>query len=219
MHSQYPRKPFVARGSNVIRCDDCKLPAVACMCSDTLTSQASCDFWLLMHHDEFYKPTNTGRLIQRTFSSTQCSRWSRLEPTEDLISALADPEVSPCIVFPEAPDYADRMIKDLSELPNRPLFIIPDGTWRQARRIFRHSRYLDTLPVIEPTIAFDSRYSLRSSGEENHVCTAEVAAALLFQIGDAEAGNTLLQNFETFNQRYYASKGRNLNVKEDASKR
>ena len=25
----------------------------------------------------------------------------------------------------------------------RPVFIILDGTWRQARRMFRHSRYLD----------------------------------------------------------------------------
>lgn len=210
----FPRKPFNARGSKVSRCENCRLPESCCICSALRHTQAAADFWLLMHHNEFYKPSNTGRLILQSFPSAGVSEWQRLSMTVEFEALLQQRPGDACLVFPEAPDYSHRMVRDVSDLSARPLFIIPDGTWRQARRIFRHSAYLQDLPVIEPEVLQHSRYFLRKSDTEHHLCTAEVAVALLEQLGDREGAEVLIHNFRLFNEGYYASKGRNLQVAE-----
>ncbi|QEW08210.1 tRNA-uridine aminocarboxypropyltransferase [Nitrincola iocasae] len=206
----FPRKPFNARGSKVVRCDACRLPESFCICADICVAESAADFWLLMHHNEFYKPSNTGRQILQTFPGSGVSEWQRLQTQPEFETLLKQRKGSICLVFPEAPDYKHRMIKNTLELEGRPLFVIPDGTWRQARRIFRHSEYLQDLPVIEPRVLEGSCYFLRNSGPEHHLCTAEVAVALLAQMGDDIGASALLHNFKLFNERYYAAKGRNL---------
>lgn len=206
----FPRKPFNARGSKVVRCDACRLPESFCICSDICVAESAADFWLLMHHNEFYKPSNTGRQILQTFPGSGVSEWQRLHMQPEFETLLKQRNGSVCLVFPEAPDYKHRMITNTLELEGRPLFVIPDGTWRQARRIFRHSEYLQDLPVIEPRVLKESSYFLRSSDHEHHLCTAEIAVALLVQLGDELGASALMHNFKLFNDRYHASKGRNL---------
>ena len=209
----YPRKPFNARGSKVTRCQRCCLPETSCICAALKQADSMADFWLLMHHNEFYKPSNTGRIICHTFPDTGVSEWQRLAMSPAFEDTLIKRRSSACIVFPAEADYQHRMIECPSELPDRPLFIIPDGTWRQARRIFRHSEYLQDLPVIEPKALAKSSYFLRKADIDHHLCTAEVAIALLEQMGDQQASDALMHNFNLFNQKYYAAKGRSMQTK------
>ncbi|GGO88152.1 DTW domain-containing protein [Marinobacterium nitratireducens] len=202
----HPRKPFVARGSNILRCDSCLMPAVRCICSYRVEVEASARFWLLTHRKEVYKPTNTGRLILDTIAGSEVFEWSRTEPEERFLERLGSPEFDPYIVFPSAPDYADRMVEFEAKPGREPVFIILDGTWRQARRMFRHSRYLDRVPVIEPRTTRQTRYDLRTQVESHHLCTAEVAAAMLEQIGDHTSAGILDAYFEVFNEYYHASR-------------
>jgi len=202
------RKPFVARGSGVKRCDGCRLPTDACICQWRQLVAVECEFWLLTHHNELYKPTNTGRLILDSIAQTRIFEWSRTEPSPDLLAALQDERYSPCLVFPSGDDYVHRMLERVPGGERIPAFIILDGTWRQARRIFRHSRYLHHLPVIEPNRKRSSRYKLRRSTDDAHLCTAEVAIALLEQVGAREAAAHLEGYFERFNERYIGSRRR-----------
>ncbi|WP_020680506.1 tRNA-uridine aminocarboxypropyltransferase [Marinobacterium rhizophilum] len=200
------RKPFVARGSRVTRCEHCLMPQVRCICEYRVKLQAQARFWLLTHRNEVYKPTNTGRLILDTIAHSRTFQWSRTEPEPDLLEQLASPELDPYLVFPAAPDYDQRMVEFEPKEGREPVFIILDGTWRQARRMFRHSRYLDQVPVIEPRTLRQTRYDLRTQAEDHHLCTCEVAAALLEQIGDTQSAEVLDAYFEVFNEYYHASR-------------
>lgn len=203
----HPRRPFVARGSRVERCPSCLLTHRTCICDFRIQVQGQARFCLLTHRKEFYKPTNTGRLIAEALAGTEVLEWSRTEPCQRLEELLADPTLAPCIVFPPAEDYQQRMITQPAVEDGRtPLFIIPDGTWRQARRIFRHSRYLDGLPVISLQQTMDSRYHLRKKIEADQLCTAEVAIAMLEQIGDTHSARVLDAYFDIFNEHYRASR-------------
>ncbi|KAA0874510.1 tRNA-uridine aminocarboxypropyltransferase [Nitrincola tapanii] len=204
------RRPFLARGSKVKRCPACQLAISFCACQDYKQVQSIADFWLLMHHDEFYKPSNTGQLILKTFPQSGCSEWARLQMAESFELLLQRRQHNACLVFPIESDYVHREVTDLETLGDTPLFIILDGTWRQARRMFRHSPYLAQLPVFQPQVERGSHYQLRSSGPEHHLCTAEIAVAVLEQLGDETAAAALAHNFALFNQRYAASKGRFL---------
>lgn len=204
--SQAPRKPFIARGSKIRRCSGCYLPATSCVCSDKPNIKASAVFWLLTHNDECYKPTNTGRLIVDTIQGSKVFKWSRTDPDPGFMRALADQAYAPCIVFPSGDSYQERMVGSVSLVGKIPAFIILDGTWRQARRMFRLSRYLDHLPVIEPTSGIVSRYQLRQSAENHHLCTAEVGAAILREVQDHSSADVLDAYFDLFNAEYYASR-------------
>lgn len=205
---QPPRRPYLARGAGVKRCEGCRLPQEVCICDQRQQVPAGCQFWLLTHHNEFYKPTNTGRLILDSIRNTRIFEWSRVNPPEALLEALADPRYAPCIVFPAGEDYQQRMIEAPAADGRIPVFIILDGTWRQARRMFRHSRYLQHLPVIEPRTERLSRYQLRRSTVPEHLCTAEVAIALLEEFGEARAAAHLEGYFERFNRNYIESRRR-----------
>lgn len=87
-----------------------------------------------------------------------------------------------------------------------PLFIMLDGTWPEARKMFRKSPYLDHLPVISVDLSRLSAYRLREIHAEGQYCTAEVAIALLDLAGDTEAATSLGEHFTRFKTRYLAGK-------------
>ena len=206
-----PRKPFVTRGANVKRCEQCRLPITACICEYRSEVESQVEFVVLMHRYETYKPTNTGRLIADSIAKTHVIEWQgRKEPGDELTALLNDPAYQPMIVFPPAEDYLERMTSPVQVQQNagKPLLILLDGTWRQARRIFRHSDYLQHLPVISLDEVRESSYGLRKAIHEGQLCTAEVAIALLEQLGDEPAANHLNAYFKRFNQHYVASRGR-----------
>lgn len=204
--TEHPRRPFLARGSNVIRCEQCQMPAKACICDFQVNAQAQARFWLLTHRKELYKPTNTGRLIVDTIRDSEVFPWSRTEPDAEFLDQLHDPGFDPYIVFPEGEGYEERMVEFEHKPGRKPVFIILDGTWRQARRIFRQSEYLQGVPVIQPKTQRKTRYNLRKPNEEHHLCTAEVAAVMLAQMGDQASADLLDAYFDVFNAHYYASR-------------
>ncbi|MGM0856594.1 MAG: tRNA-uridine aminocarboxypropyltransferase [Pseudomonadota bacterium] len=211
-HPRPPRREFKARGSFVTRCEGCNLPELNCLCPYRVTAQSHAQVWLLTHRIEHYKPTNTGRLIGDVLAHTQVFTWHRTAPDERLIALLKDPRYAPFVVFPDdQPDYADRVVSmeavsDAKRSGKIPVYILLDGTWRQARRIFRKSPYLDALPVLPLRTARETRYRLRKPASSSHLCTVEVAAELLRQGGDATAADVLDDYFDVFNDSYAASR-------------
>ncbi len=211
------RREFKARGSTVTRCDICRLPALNCLCPYRVQAESLTRFWLITHSLEHLKPTNTGRLIADVLPSTEVFTWYRTAPDEQLLELLADERFAPFVIFPDdQPDYADRVVgmeavhdaKDPATGTGAriPVFIILDGTWRQARRIFRRSPYLDGLPVLPLATERETRYRLRKPASKAHLCTAEVAVELLRQAGDGDAGQVLDDYFDAFNDSYGASR-------------
>ncbi|SJN10721.1 hypothetical protein CZ787_04310 [Halomonas citrativorans] len=211
-HPRPPRREFKARGSFVIRCEGCNLPALNCLCPYQVKAESHAQVWLLTHPLEHYKPTNTGRLIGDVLAQTQVFTWYRTAPDAQLTELLADPRYVPFVIFPDdQPDYADRVVgmdavHSAKQASRIPVFIILDGTWRQARRMFRKSAYLDALPVLPLHTERETRYRLRKPASKAHLCTAEVAIELLRQGGDNNAAAVLDDYFDVFNDSYAASR-------------
>ena len=89
---------------------------------------------------------------------------------------------------------------------NRPLFVLLDATWPEARKMFRKSPYLDHLPVLSLQPEHISRYRLRRSRRDDHFCTSEVAALCLDLAGDAQAAQTLEAYLDVFTHHYLQAK-------------
>ncbi|UYG07339.1 tRNA-uridine aminocarboxypropyltransferase [Halomonas sp. M4R1S46] len=211
-HPRPPRREFKARGSFVTRCEGCNLPALNCLCPYRVQAGSRARVWLLTHPLEHHKPTNTGRLIRDVLPETEVFTWYRTAPDARLLALLDDARYAPFVIFPDDhEDYAHRVVgmdRVMAEVhaDKVPVFIILDGTWRQARRIFRKSPYLASLPVLPLATERLTRYRLRKPASAAHLCTVEVAVELLRQAGDAEAAGILDDYFDAFNDSYAASR-------------
>lgn len=200
-------RPFLARGNRVLRCQRCLLPHKNCLCATLQPQQARSRFCLVMFDTEPMKPSNTGRLIADILPETQAFGWSRTEPDAALLAAVQTADYQPMVVFPGAYADADRQVLTTPPIGGKPpLFIMLDGTWTEARKMFRKSPWLDSFPVMSLDVATPSRYTLREAHAPGQHCTAEVAAALLEQAGDVPAAQALQQHFERFRQAYLAGK-------------
>lgn len=199
-------RPFQARGGSIIRCEGCGLPEIHCACHLKPSAIPDADFCLLMYDTEPMKPSNTGRLIADVFpENTSAFLWSRTNPDDALLALLNNPDFSPVVVFPDSyvREEEERVtLTSTAALPKRPLYILLDGTWSEARKMFRKSPYLDQFPVISVQPETLSAYRLRVAAHDNHLCTAEVAGCLLQQQGDLAAATILQQWFALFRERY-----------------
>jgi DTW domain-containing protein len=201
-------KPFVARGSKTIRCPSCRLAASHCLCAWRPRVEAESAVCLLMHDVEALKPSNTGWLIADVVTDTSAFGWLRTEIDPILPALLSDPQWQPYLVFPGEYAAPERVVSEVELAPGkRPLFVLLDATWTEARKMFRKSPYLDHLPVLSFKPEQLSRYRLRRSTRGDHLCTAEVAALCLELAGDQRAGDALGAYLDVFSQHYLAAKG------------
>jgi DTW domain-containing protein YfiP len=158
------------------------------------------------------KPSNTGWLIADVVTDTFAFGWARTEVAPGLLALLADPQWQPYVVFPGEFADAGRVLTELPLEPagalaaKRPLFVLLDATWPEARKMFRKSPYLDGLPVLSLAPEQVSRYVLRRSKRGDHFCTAEVAALCLDLAGEAHASLTLDAYLDVFTHHYLQAK-------------
>lgn len=202
-------RPFKARGSRVERCSECLVAKPNCICEYRHPVTADVSFWLLMHRKEQYKPTNTGRLIGDILPSSRFFIWHRTEPDNELISLLDSQDHQVYLVFPPDDGETDRVQPiPVPVQSGKPIvFLLLDGTWRQARKIYRQSNYLQRLPLIQLSAATESNYGMRKALMPHHLCTVEVAIQLLEQTRQEQAGKVLQQYFDVFNRNYRFSRG------------
>jgi DTW domain-containing protein YfiP len=153
------------------------------------------------------KPSNTGWLIADVVADTFAFGWARTEVAPELLALLNDPQWQPYVVFPA--EFADdaRVVHDVAHVTNkRPLFILLDGTWDEARKMFRKSPYLQNFPVLSLQPEQLSRYQLRRAQSEAHLCTAEVGALCLDLANDSQVAAALNAYFEVFTEHYLKAK-------------
>lgn len=162
---------------------------------------------LLMHDTEPLKPTNTGWLIADIIDDTTAFGWQRTSVDEQLLALLEQPHWQPYIVFPGEFVEPQRVVTEVVREPGkRPLFILLDATWTEARKMFRKSPYLDRFPVLSLQPEQLSRYRLRRSKRDDHFCTAEVAAMCLELAADQRAAEALDAYLDVFSAHYLGAK-------------
>ncbi|MGY4534264.1 DTW domain-containing protein YfiP [Pseudomonas sp. TE3786] len=200
-------KPFTARGSRAPRCEGCRVIAEYCLCHLRPKVPTNAGMFLLMHDVEALKPTNTGWLIADLVTDTFAYRWFRTSVEPEIPALLNDPQWQPYLVFPGEFVAPERVVTEVNVAEGkRPLFILLDATWTEARKMFRKSPYLDKFPVLSLQPEQLSRYRLRRSKRDDHLCTSEVAALCLELAGEPRAGAALDAYLDVFTAHYLGAK-------------
>lgn len=128
--------------------------------------------YLLTHQREFKRPSNTGKIITDTDSSiAEAILWERKDPSKEILRSIEDENTVLLFNNPEAEIITDELAYDN--------FIILDGTWQEAKKIYNKSPYLRDIKTINLQTGRKSIYKLRRNQKENGLCTAECVSELL----------------------------------------
>lgn len=202
------------RGSRVLRCERCLLAQPDCICAERPTLTCRSAFCFLMYHGEACKPSNTGRLIADIAPDHHAFLWHRTEHDPRLLALLQDPRYAPILVFPHEYAAPQRCIARPQQVAGlnagkTPLFVMLDGTWREARKMF-NSPYLAGLPVLGVQPRQASRYLMRDAAMSYQLCTVEVGIAVLHLAEETAVADALAAYFTRFCRNYAAIKPRLL---------
>ena len=201
-------KPFLARGgSKAERCSGCRLVLSHCLCALRPDVEVTAGVCLIMADIEPLKPSNTGWLVADVVADTFAFGWARTEVDPALLALLRDEQWQPYVVFPGEFVASQRVVTAVQPTTSkRPLFVLLDATWPEARKMFRKSPYLDHLPVLSLQSDVLSGYKLRRSQRAEHFCTSEVAAMFLELAGEAHAARVLDAYLDVFTNHYLQAK-------------
>lgn len=147
--------------------------------------------YLLTHQREFKRPSNTGKIVTEQLGTiAKTISWERKKPDQELLDSIRDGNTVLLFNNPES-----EIIRD--ELPYDN-FIILDGTWQEAAKIYNKSPYLKNLRSINLQTGSKSTYTLRRNQRENGLCTAECVIELLKLKGQKESAEKLKTAFQEF---------------------
>ena len=173
------------------RCERCQRPLDHCLCPLIPALDSRTRVVLLQHHSETNHALNTARLAALGLTNAELRVG---EVFDDLPALLATPGYRPALLFPG--DQA-RVLAPYQQAHDEPLLlIVPDGTWRKARKLLYLNPLLEALPRVTLGAVAPSRYRLRKAPEAGALSTIEAVVGALNALEQPASFDALLAPFE-----------------------
>ncbi|WP_278928966.1 tRNA-uridine aminocarboxypropyltransferase [Pseudomonas qingdaonensis] len=184
-----------------IHCERCLRPQTHCLCALIPRLDSRTRVLLLQHPSEVNHALNTARLAALGL----CNAELRVgEVFEDLEQWLTQPGYRTGLLFPgEGAQALQAYAGD-----ERPwLLVVPDGTWRKARKLLHVNPLLATLPRVTLGALQPSRYRLRKAPGEGALSTIEAVTQALNVLEAPALFDALLRPFDALIEGQIAAMG------------
>ncbi|WP_349974632.1 DTW domain-containing protein [Pseudomonas sp. WHRI 8519] len=173
------------------RCERCQRPLDHCLCPLIPSLDSRTRVVLLQHPSETSHALNTARLAALGLVNAELRVGEVFEDLSDLLSA---PGYRPVLLFP---GEQAQVLAAYGDAEGRPLMlIVPDGTWRKARKLLYLNPLLEALPRVTLAQVSPSRYRLRKAPEPGAVSTIEAVVQALNVLEQPACFDALLRPFE-----------------------
>lgn len=170
------------------RCERCVRPLSHCLCHLIPRLPSRTRVLVLQHPDEVGHALNTARLAALGLENGE------LRVGEVFADLPLDPAYRACLLFPG--DSAQSLPLAPLTSDARPLMlVVPDGTWRKARKLLHLNPVLAALPRVCLPSGLSSRYRLRKAPGEGALATIE-AIAVALELQEGTSFEALLRPFE-----------------------
>lgn len=173
------------------RCARCLRPVSHCLCACITVVPNRTRVLLLQHPDEQKHPLNTGRLAVLGLQRAELLVGEHFPQLGQIISAAE----SVFLLFPTADQTLLRPLV-ASPTGEPALLIVPDGTWRKARKIMYANPVLSTLPHLSLPMGEPSQYKVRKASEPAAVSTIEAIVRTLTVLEPEQNFQPVLKPFE-----------------------
>jgi len=172
------------------RCSVCGASLTLCMCAELPRLNLRTRIALVIHHRELARSSNTGLLAHQSLVNSEVRIRGESREVLDL-TGLLSPEYRSLLFYPS--DDALELDHELVCHDVRPIqLIVPDGTWRQARKI--HSRHpeLKDIPRVKISAPNHGIFQLRAQSRPERMATLQaIACALRIIEGDLVAAQLM----------------------------
>jgi DTW domain-containing protein YfiP len=163
------------------------MPPRWCICAGFQTVDCPVQVNVLVHHREYWRPSSTGRLIERVVPQSRCAVYRYDIPVTPEAIGI-DSKRPLWILHPLGEPLS------ASAAPDGLQVLLLDGAWREATRMMRAVEGWGrrvSLPMTGP-----SRYWLRSQHGAGNYSTIEALLFLLRALGHNAAEAALRLQFE-----------------------
>ncbi|MBC3501690.1 DTW domain-containing protein [Pseudomonas sp. SWRI59] len=173
------------------RCERCQRPLDHCLCPLIPSLGSRTRIVLLQHPSETAHALNTARLAALGLNNAELRVGEVFEGLDEL---LATPGYRAALLFPG--DQA-QVLTAYTEVDDQPLLlIVPDGTWRKARKLLYLNPMLAALPRVTLGAVAPSRYRLRKAPEAGALSTLEAVVEALNVLEQPVSFDALLKPFD-----------------------
>ncbi|MBS7661279.1 DTW domain-containing protein [Pseudomonas lalucatii] len=184
-------------------CPRCCRPLDHCLCALIPRLGSRTHVLILQHPSEVRHALNTARLAALGLDNAELRVG---EVFEDLPQLLARPGYRPCLLFPgEGAQPLMQFAASAAETPA--LLVVPDGTWRKARKLLHLNPLLDELPRVALPEGLSSRYRLRKAPLPGALSSVEAIVQALEILEAPARFDALLRPFEALIEGQIAAMG------------
>ena len=155
------------------RCERCRFSARWCICEGFQAIVSPLQIDVLIHHREYWRPTSTGRLINRVIPASRGHIFRHDLPLNQ--AALVQPERTLWILHPLGEEVPAL------ESPASLQLLLLDGSWREAARMMHGVERWGRLVSLPMTGR--SRYWLRHQQGTGKYSTVEALLFLFAALG------------------------------------
>lgn len=159
-------------------CEQCQYPSSACICSLVSPIRCQSKLTILQHPSEVKAAKNTARLIRLAIESTTIWVGETLEDFVDAQQSIIQSELPVRVLYPT--DHSVEFHQACTQEEGPYHFVLIDGTWKKAYKLWQLNRWLHTLPCINIE-GVTSNYHIRKAPAEHCLSTLEAAAFCLEQ--------------------------------------
>ncbi len=183
------------------QCPRCLRPQTHCLCPLIPHLDSRTRVLLLQHPSEVSHALNTARLAALGLSNADLIVG---EVFEDLPKLLNQPGYQARLLFP-AEDAQPLQVYAPNDQPM--LLVVPDGTWRKARKMLHLNPLLAALPRVTLAEGGVSRYRLRKAPGPGALSTIEAIVQALESLEAPTTFAPLLKPFEALIEGQIAAMG------------
>ncbi|MBV4484131.1 DTW domain-containing protein [Pseudomonas sp. SWRI153] len=183
------------------QCPRCLRPQTHCLCALIPSLDSRTRILVLQHPSEVNHALNTARLAALGLTNAELIIG---EVFEDLPALLNRPGYRARLLFP-ADDAQPLQVYGKSDEPL--LLVVPDGTWRKARKMLHLNPLLAALPRVTLAEGGVSRYRLRKAPGPGALSTVEAIVQALQTLEAPASFEPLLKPFEALIEGQIAAMG------------
>jgi DTW domain-containing protein YfiP len=183
--------------------------SVLCICDLIPRLETRTRLTVLMHWREAKSTSNSGRLAALSLPNSEVLVRGSVAHEKFDASGVLRPEYQAVVLFPR--EGAVELTPALAASYGKPVhLIVPDGTWRQARKSCQRVPEFADLPCVKLGPGAPSAYELRKHVNEANISTFEAIARALeiLEPDGAEVRRRLEALFAVMVERVLWSRGK-----------
>jgi DTW domain-containing protein YfiP len=172
-----------------------------CLCALIPQIETKTQLIVAMHVAERNKPSSSARLLELALPNCKV----RLQGREDAplnLDGLITEDRDTYLLFPDGPVTP----LDLRKIGRPIRLIVPDGTWKQAKKITHTITEQLAIPRVGLGNMLTSNYKLRKADRPGRISTLEAVASVLGTIEGQEVADSLLKLFDEMVERMLSTR-------------